>query len=80
MSQYCFLGVHAVGGLLEDDALRPVDHLVGDLLAAVGRQTVHEKRPFLRVLQEFRVHLVGGEGLFSFPFSASKPMLYQTSV
>ena len=31
------LHVHAVGGLLDDDALRAVDHVVGHFLAAVGR-------------------------------------------
>ena len=35
-------GVHAVLGLVEDDGLRPVDDVGGDLLAAVGGQAVHE--------------------------------------
>ena len=40
--QQRLLGVHAVAGLLEDDAARAVEHVVGDLLAAVGRQAVHQ--------------------------------------
>ena len=39
-----FLGVEAVLGLLPDHALRAVDHLGGDFLAAVRRQAVHEER------------------------------------
>ena len=38
------LGREPVRGLLEDDRARPVDHLRGDLLAAVGWQAVHEQR------------------------------------
>jgi len=36
------LRVQAVFRLVEHHRLRPVDHLVGDFLAAVGRQAVHE--------------------------------------
>src|SRR3712207_7461103 len=32
----------AVLGLVEDDALRAVQHLVGDLLATMGGQAVHD--------------------------------------
>src|SRR5580700_11749378 len=39
--QQGFLGVHAIAGLLEGDALRAVEHGVGDLLAAVGGEAVH---------------------------------------
>src|SRR5882724_9102666 len=42
------LGVQPVLGLVPDHALRPVDHLGGDLLAAVRGQAVHEKRVLLR--------------------------------
>ena len=38
------LRVQAVLGLVEDDGLRTVDHFVGDFLAAVGRQAMHEDR------------------------------------
>ncbi len=48
--QDALLHVHAVGGLLDDDALRAVDHLVGHFLAAVGRQAVHEDGALLRAL------------------------------
>ena len=37
------LGVQPVLGLVPDDALRAVDDLGGDLLAAVGRQAVHAR-------------------------------------
>src|SRR5262249_13483116 len=40
--QQGLLGVHAVAGLLEGDALLAVEHLAGHLLAAVRRQAVHE--------------------------------------
>jgi hypothetical protein len=34
--------MQAVLRLVEHHRLRPVDHLVGDFLAAMGRQAVHE--------------------------------------
>src|SRR5690606_7787398 len=37
------LDVKAVLGLVEHHRLRAVDHLVGDLVATVRRQAVHEK-------------------------------------
>ena len=40
--QDALLGVQAVLGLVEDDRLRPVHDLVRDLLAAMGRQAMHE--------------------------------------
>ena len=42
--QQRLLRVQAVLGLVEDHRLRPVDHLVGHLLAAMRRQAVHEQR------------------------------------
>ena len=35
--------MHAVLRLIEYDGLRPIDHSGGDLLAAVGRKTMHEQ-------------------------------------
>jgi len=42
-SQNALLHVHPVAGLPDDGTLRAVDHLVGDFLAAMGRQAVQEK-------------------------------------
>ena len=42
--QDALLGVQPVLGLVEDHRLRPVHHLVGHLLAAMGRQAMHEER------------------------------------
>ena len=47
-----------LAGLLNDHALRPVDHLVGDFFAAAGGQAVHEERPFLGVRHQGGVDLV----------------------
>src|SRR5262249_25841415 len=46
--QNAFLRMQAVLGLVEHDRLRPVDHLVRDLLAAVRRQAMHEHRARIR--------------------------------
>lgn len=46
--QNALLRVQAVFGLVKHDRLRAVDHLVGDLLAAMGGQAVHEQRVGLR--------------------------------
>src|SRR5262249_58514208 len=42
--QNAFLGVQAVLGLVEHNRLRPLDHLVRDLLAPMGPQAKHENR------------------------------------
>src|SRR5437868_901727 len=39
-----FLRMQAIFGLVEHHRLRAVDHLVGDLFAAMGRQAMHEQR------------------------------------
>ena len=49
------LRVQPVLGLLPHHALRAVDHLRGDLLAAVRRQAVHEQRVLLRRLHHLGV-------------------------
>ena len=71
-----------LAGLLDDDALRAVDHLVGHFLAAMGRQAVHEERALLaRAAISLRVDLVGGEvACAACSVSLSWPMLAQTSV
>src|SRR5713226_3404825 len=58
------LGVEAVAGLVENDRARPVDDLVGHLLAAMCGQAVEEYGVFGRV-HEFLVDLVRGEDLAS---------------
>ena len=75
-----FLHVHAVGGLLDDDALRAVDHFVGHFLAAAGRQAVHENAPFGRAAISCGVDLITGKIAAAGLASASWPMLAQTSV
>src|SRR5204862_6421658 len=50
------LRVQAVLRLVPDDALRAVDHLRGDFLAAVRRQAVHEDRLLPR-----RAHHLGSD-------------------
>jgi len=42
--QNALLRVQAVFGLVEHHRLRAVDHFIGDLLAAMGGQAVHEQR------------------------------------
>ena len=55
------MGVHAIGRLLDDDALRSVDDLVGDLLSASGGQAVHEQGILIGVRHQAGVYLVIGE-------------------
>jgi 4-hydroxy 2-oxovalerate aldolase len=50
--------VHAVGGLLDHDALGSVDHLIGDFLAAACWQAVEEEGPLLRMRHQFGVETV----------------------
>ena len=53
--------MQAVLGLVEHDRLRPVDHLVGDLVAAMGRQAVHEHRTRIRSRHQPGVDLIALE-------------------
>ena len=48
------LGVPTVLGLVPDGALRAVDHLGGDLLAAVGGQAVQHDRVRVGVAEQRR--------------------------
>src|SRR5208283_2170599 len=57
------LRMQSVFGLIENDGLRTVDHIVGHFLAAMGRQAMHEDRVLVRTSHEFRIDLVGGEQL-----------------
>src|SRR5438046_2739118 len=59
--QDALVRVQAVLGLVEHDRLRPVDHLVGDLLAAVRRQAMHEHGAGVRQRHEPRIDLVALE-------------------
>src|ERR1700733_6100915 len=56
-----FLHVQTVLRLVEDDRALRVDHPVGDLLAAMRRQAVHDNRLRRRLSQQFIVDLVGRE-------------------
>ena len=56
-----FLRVQPVLGLVEHDRLRTVDHLVGDLLAAMGGQAMHEDRVLGGVAHQLGVDLIGRE-------------------
>src|SRR5690606_8092948 len=53
------LDVQAVFGFVEYDRLRPVDHLLGNLVAPLGRQTMHEERPGRGVGKQSGVDLEG---------------------
>ena len=50
-----------VRGLLDDDALRAVDHFVGHFFAAMGRQAVHEDRLLGRRGHQLGVDLIIGK-------------------
>src|SRR4029079_3391805 len=58
-----FLDVQAVLGLLEDQAARTVHDRRGDLLAAMGWETVHRHRTRAGRIHEGVVHAVGGKGI-----------------
>ena len=58
---YSLLSVEAVFGLVENDGLWRIYHLVGHFLAAVCREAVHENRVRLRSPHQRRVYLVRHE-------------------
>ena len=49
--------MEAVLSLIEHDGLRPVNDLIGHLIATVGRKTVHEKRLISGGFHEVAIHL-----------------------
>ena len=57
------LGVEAIFGLVEDDRSGTVDDVVGDFLAAVRGQAVHEDGVVTGRIHEVGVHLIWAEGL-----------------
>ncbi len=59
--QQALLGVQPVFRLVEHHRLRPVHHLVGDLLAAMGRQAMHEQRVGLGLRHQAGIDLVALE-------------------
>src|SRR5438105_13526177 len=59
--QNSFLCMQAIFGLVEHHRLRTVDHLVGDFLAAMGRQAVHEERITLGQRHQLGVDLIGSQ-------------------
>ena len=59
--QDALLRVQAVLGLVEHHRLRAVDHLVGDLLAAMRGQAVHEDRLRLGERHQLGIDLIGLE-------------------
>ena len=79
--QQRLLRVQAVLGLVPHYALRAVDHLGGDFLAAVRRQAVHEERVALRRASSSRASTCQSwKSRLRASFSASKPMVVHTSV
>src|ERR1700679_1844885 len=57
----CLLCMHAVLRLVEDDGLRPVEHLVRDLGIAMCGQAMHEDGMLRGTSHQRFVHLVGLE-------------------
>src|SRR5881409_2856780 len=55
------LGVETVLRLVEGDRVRAVEHRVGDLLAAMGGQAVHDQHRGLREAHDRLVDLVAAE-------------------
>src|SRR5438128_2575589 len=60
-----FLGVEPVLRLVERDRVRAVEHRVGNLLAPVGRQAVHDQHRGLREAHDRLVDLVAAERLLT---------------
>ena len=56
---YGFLHVKAVFGLVENYRLRPVYDLIGDFLAAIGRQAVHDNSLGIGFLEKLAINLEG---------------------
>ena len=56
--QECFLSVHTVFGLVEDDGLRAVEHRVRYFGIAMGRQAVHEDCIGLSVCHQRFIDLI----------------------
>ncbi len=65
-------GMEPVLALVEDERLGPVHHVVGDLLASVGRKAVQHDHVVACVTQEISVHVVSAEGCKS-PLLSSPP-------
>src|SRR5664279_2291728 len=57
------LGVQSVLCLLEDEGAWRIDHLIGDLIASMGREAVQENSLRFGATEELRVHLIGAEYL-----------------
>src|SRR5579859_2160898 len=55
------LRVHAIAGLVENNAAWAVEDIAGNFLAAVGRQTMHEPGMRRRLGEQLGVHLEFGE-------------------
>src|SRR5215207_7569546 len=54
-SEDALLSVQAVLGFIKHHRLRAINHIIGDLLAAMRRQTMHEQRARLRLGQQPRI-------------------------
>src|SRR6516165_8475057 len=63
--QNALLRVQAVFRLVEHNRLRAVHHLVGDLLAAMCRQAMHEKRILLRQRHQLGIDLIGPQKIMA---------------
>ena len=74
------MAVHAVCRLAPDDAVRALDHLGGDLLAAVRRQAVQHDGVGRGLLDERLVDGEAGEGGAPVARSSSWPIEVHTSV
>ena len=65
---------------LDDGALRAVEHLVGNLFAAMGGQAVQKECVLPRSLHQRGIDLIRAKSRRRISFSASWPMLAHTSV
>src|SRR5262249_10735972 len=63
LEDHGLLDVQAVLRLVEHDRARPVEHAVGDLLAAMGGQAVHDQCGRLGEAEQPLAELVATEGL-----------------
>jgi hypothetical protein len=58
-----FLSVQSVFRLIKDDTVRPIDDIISDLFAALGRQAVHDDAIRIGFGYKFGIDLKGAQAL-----------------